>query len=237
MSQLALYGGKPVRTTPFSYSVSTGVEEVEAAAEVIKSGLLSGFLGSPSPQFLGGPHVRKLEEAWSDRFEVAHSVSCNSATSALIMAIGAIGISPGDEVIVSPYTMSATATSILFYGGIPVFADIEPEYFCLDPIDIERKITSRTKAIITVDIHGQSSDIESIKKITTKHQLKLIIDCAQAPGAKYKQSYAGTLGDIGIFSLNRHKAIQCRGGWDCGNPGFRALLKDATDQKPRRKFS
>ena len=136
LNQLALFGGSPVRTAPFPCSITTGEEEIHSVTEVLKTGLLSGFVGSPSPEFFGGPIIQKLEQMWSETFEVRYSVSCNSATSALIMALGAVGVSPGDEVIVSPYTMSATATSILFYGGIPVFADIEPDYFCLDPISI-----------------------------------------------------------------------------------------------------
>lgn len=212
MSKLALLGGEPVRKKPFPLSKTTGEEEVKAASDVIRSGLLSGFVGSPSPEFLGGPVVKRLESMWNDRFGVRYSVSCNSATSALVMAVGAIGIGPGDEVIVSPYTMSATSTAILFYGGIPVFADIEPEYFCLDPKSIAQKITPRTKAILTTDIHGQSSDMDAILKIAKQHNLKVINDCAQAPGATVNGKAAGTLGDIGIYSLNRHKNMQCGEG-------------------------
>lgn len=212
MTKLALYGGSPVRNVPFPLSMTTGEEEVLAAVEVIKTGFLSGFVGSPSPEFFGGPRVKSLEAAWSERFEVKHSVSCNSATSALIMAIGAAGVGPGDEVIVSPYTMSATATSILFYGGIPVFADIEPDYFCLSPESIRERITPRTKVIFTTNIHGQSSNMDEIMKIAGEHQLIVIEDNAQAPGALYNGKLAGTIGDIGVFSLNRHKNIQCGEG-------------------------
>jgi len=212
LSELALLGGKPVRSAIFPGSVTTGEEEIRSVTEILRTGLLSGFVGSPSPEFFGGPMIQKLERAWSETFEIGYSVSCNSATSALFMALGAVGICPGDEVIVSPYTMSATATSILFYGGIPVFADIEPDYFCLDPISVEEKITPFTKVILTTDIHGQSSDMNAINRIARQHDLKVIIDCAQAPGAKYNGRLAGTLGDIGIFSLNRHKNIQCGEG-------------------------
>ena len=212
MNQLALLGGKPVRTRPFPATITTGEEEIAAVAAVMRSGLLSGFVGSPSPEFFGGPVVRKLEDAWSERFQVRHSVSCNSATSGLIMAIGAIGIGPGDEVIVSPYTMSATATAILFYGGVPVFADIESDFFCLDPVSVESRITPRTKAILTTNIHGQSSSMEELIRIAKKHDLYIIEDAAQCPGATYHGKPAGTWGDIGVFSLNRHKNIQCGEG-------------------------
>ncbi|MGO9133440.1 MAG: DegT/DnrJ/EryC1/StrS family aminotransferase [Methylovirgula sp.] len=224
MSGTAVKPNEPIRSKPFPPSITIGEEEVEAAIKVLRTGLLSGFVGSPSPEFFGGPTVRAFEAAWSERFKAAHSVSCNSATSALIMAVGAIGIGPGDEVIVSPYTMSATAISILFYGGIPVFADIESDFFCLDPKSIEQRITSRTKAIITTDIHGQPSAMKEILKIAADHNLFVITDTAQAPGATYYGKYAGTIGHIGIFSLNRHKNIQCgEGGVACTNDDELAL--------------
>ncbi len=109
--------------------------------------------------------------------------------------------------IVSPYTMSASAAAVLVYNAIPVFADIEEDYFCLDPKSIEKKITPLTKAIVVVDIFGQPYDAENINEIARKNNLLVIEDAAQAPGAKYKGKFAGTLGDIGIYSLNYHKHI------------------------------
>jgi perosamine synthetase len=209
---LVIHGGKPVRVEPFPQTITTGEEELQAATEVLKSGLLSGFVGGPSPEFFGGKSVLKFEEAWSRRFNVAHSVSCNSATSALMMAVGAAGIGPGDEVIVSPYTMSATATAILIYGGIPVFADIEADCFCLDPVSVKACITPRTKAILTTDIHGQSSDMDALNTLARQHNLIVIADTSQSPGALYRGQYAGAVGDIGLFSLNRHKNMQCGEG-------------------------
>jgi dTDP-4-amino-4,6-dideoxygalactose transaminase len=131
----------------------------------------------------------------------------NSATSGLIAAVGALGIEPGDEIIVSPYSMVISATAPLFYGAVPVFADIEPEYFCLDPKSVEAAITPRTKAIIVVDILGQPYDADALNAIAKKHGIAIIEDCAQAPGALYKGRAAGTLGDIGVYSLNYHKHI------------------------------
>lgn len=209
---LALNGGVPTRTKPFPASITTGEEEVKAGTKVLKSGLLSGFVGSPSDEFFGGKYIKELENAWSKKFDIKYSISCNSATSALIMAVGALEIGPGDEVIVPPYTMSATSTAILFYNAVPVFVDIEDDMFCLDASLIEKSITPNTKAIITVDIHGQSSNIKEIMKIAKKHNLKVISDSSQAPGAKTHDKYVGTLADIGIFSLNRHKNIQCGEG-------------------------
>lgn len=209
MEELAINGGEPVRKTPFPNPYDTiGDEEKKAVLEVMDTGVLSGFLGSWSPKFYGGEYVQRLEKEWSDYFGIKYSVSMNSATSGLIAACGAAGISPGDEVIVSPYTMTASATAPLIYGGIPVFADIDPDIFCLSPDSIRDKITKKTKAIIVVDIFGHPADMDEIMEIASENDLVVIEDAAQAAGAKYKGKYAGTLADIGVFSLNVHKIIQ-----------------------------
>ena len=122
-------------------------------------------------------------------------------------AIGAIGIEPGDEVIVSPWTMSASATAILHWNAIPVFADIENETYNLDPASVEANVTENTKAIVAIDIFGHSADIDELRKIADKYGLKIISDTAQAPGSMYKGKFSGTLADIGGYSLNYHKHI------------------------------
>jgi perosamine synthetase len=205
--KLALLGGAKVITRPFEKYNPMGVEEVEAARRVVETGVLSRFIGAESPDFNGGDSVRAFERQWEDYFNVKHAISVNSWTSGLIAAVGAIGIEPGDEIIVSPWTMSATATAILHWNAIPIFADIEATSFCLDPQSIERNITPKTKAIMVVDIFGQSADMDAIMKIARSHGLKVISDTAQAPGATYNNKYAGTLADIGGFSLNYHKHI------------------------------
>ena len=140
-------------------------------------------------------------------FKVKHAVTVSSLTSGLIAAVGAIGIEPGDEVIVSPWTMCASATAILHWNAIPVFADIDADTFNLDPKSVEANISPYTKAIIAVDIFGQSADIEVLMTIADKYNLKIISDTAQSPGALYKGVKAGTLAHIGGFSLNYHKHI------------------------------
>lgn len=212
MSKLSLLGGKPVRKTPFLPYNQIGKEEEKAVARVLRSGILSKYLGAWHPNFYGGKEVKKLEEEWAKYFGVKHAIAVNSATSGLYIAVGALGIGPGDEVIVSPYTMTASATGILVFNGIPVFADIEEDHFCLDYKSIEEKITPRTKALVVVDIFGHPYDADKINKIAKKYKLKVIEDAAQAPGALYKGKYAGTLGDIGVFSLNYHKHIHCGEG-------------------------
>lgn len=205
--ELALFGGPKIIQAPFKPYNPIGSEELEAARQVIESGVLSQFLGTWHEDFYGGPKVREFESACAAYFGVKNAVTVNSWTSGLIAAVGAIGIEPGDEVIVSPWTMSASATAILHWNAIPVFADIEDETFNLDPKSVEANITPHTKAIMAIDIFGHSADMEALMAIADKHGLKVISDTAQAPGAYYKGKYAGTLAHVGGYSLNYHKHI------------------------------
>jgi dTDP-4-amino-4,6-dideoxygalactose transaminase len=207
MSELALLGGKPVRTRPFPAYQSLGEAEKQRVMAVMDDGILSDFVAADGPYFLGGKQVRAFEEAWSDHFKSAHTVSMNSATSALYAALGAAGVGPGDEVIVTPYTMVASATAALVWGAIPVFADIHPETFCLDPASVRAHITPRTRAIVAVDIFGHPADFAEIMAIAREHNLVVIEDAAQAPGATLQGRMAGTLAHIGVYSLNFHKHI------------------------------
>ncbi len=206
-AKLAIKGGKPVRTKLFPAYNTIGEEEKKAVMKVLDSGNLSQYLGAWTHDFLGGPSVRAFEEQWSTAFGVKHSISLNSNTSGLFTGMGAIGIQPGDEVIVSPYSMSASAIAPLVYGGIPVFADIDPNTFCMHSASIEACITSRTRAILIVHIFGHPADMDSILAIAKNHNLYVIEDCAQAPMGKYKGRNVGTIGDMGVFSLNYHKHI------------------------------
>jgi perosamine synthetase len=218
-AELAINGGTPVRTLPWLDNITTGEEEKQAVIRVMDSGYLSLFEGSHTPDapfsFKGGPEVQALEDEWSDYYGVKHSISTNSATSGLYAAIGALEIGYGDEVIVSPYTMSACAIAPLIYGAIPVFADVELESGSLDPISIAERVTPRTKAILVVHQFGIPANMDAIMAIAKKHDLKIIEDCAQAHGAKYKEQYVGTIGDIGVFSLNVNKTIQAGEGGVC----------------------
>jgi len=205
--ELALLGGTKTIQSEFKHYNSIGAEELQAAKQVIESGVLSQFIGAWHKDFYGGPKVREFERDCEEFFHVRHAVTVNSATSGLIAAVGALGIEPGDEIIVSPWTMCASATAILHWNAIPVFADIDPETFCLDPKSVEANITPYTKAIMAVDIFGQPADMDALLAIAAKHGLKVISDAAQAPSAMYKEKYAGTLADIGCYSLNYHKHI------------------------------
>lgn len=210
--KLAISGGKATRVKPFPAYVTVGEEEKKAVSRVIDSGVLSRYLGSWHEQFMGGDEVRSLEKEWAAYYNTRHAVAVNSATSGLICALGAAGVGPGDEVIVSPWSMCISATAPLFYGAIPVFADVEPDCFCLAPHEVERKISPRTKAIIVVDLFGQAYDADAINSLADKHGLTVIEDAAQAPGASLHGKAAGTLGHMGVFSLNYHKHIHCGEG-------------------------
>lgn len=205
--KLAILGGSKTITTPFNLYNSIGKEEVDAAKSVIESGVLSQFIGAWHEDFYGGPKVREFERQCEDYFGVKHAITVNSWTSGLIAAVGAIGIEPGDEIIVPPWTMCASATAILHWNAIPVFADIEADTFCLDPKSVEANITPYTKAIMAVDIFGHSANMSALMEIAERHGLKVISDTAQAPGAFYHGKYAGTLADVGGYSLNYHKHI------------------------------
>lgn len=210
--KLALHGGLPVIREPFPPYRSLGAEESEAAARVLRSGVLSAYIGAPGAGFMGGPEVRALEADAARYFGMRHAIAVNSWTSGLIAAVGAIGTEPGDEIIVTPWTMAASATAIVHWNAVPVFADIDPATFNIDPAAVERAITSRTRAIMAVDIFGQSADMDRLRAIADRHGLRLLSDTAQAPGAKYKDRYAGTMADIGGYSLNYHKHIHCGEG-------------------------
>ena len=207
INNLALYGGPKTINKKFPSYNSLGEEERLAVNEVMQSGVLSQFLGTWHKDFYGGTKVQEFEKMASEYFGVKHAITVNSWTSGLIAAVGALDIEPGDEIIVSPWTMSASATAILHWNAIPIFADIEESTFNIDPASVEANITPRTKAIMAVDIFGQSADMDSLRKIADKYNLKIISDTAQAPGAIYKGKYAGTLADIGGYSLNYHKHI------------------------------
>jgi len=216
--KLAINGGNKIREKSWADNITTGEEEKIALSRVIDSGYLSLFEGSHTPDtpfsFHGGPEVQALENEWNEYYGSKYSVSVNSATSGLYMAIGALGIGYGDEVIVSPYTMSACAMAPMIYGAIPVFADVD-DMGSLDPKSIKTLVSPRTKAILVVHQFGIPAQMNEIMEIANEYNLKVIEDCAQAHGAKYRGQYVGTIGDIGVFSLNVNKTIQSGEGGVC----------------------
>ena len=207
-SKLALRGGTPVLKQPYPPVYTVGKREIVEAIKVLKEGPLSDFLGVAGEYFLGGKRVRSLEHVFTKKFKVKHAVSFNSATTALHGAIVTLGIGPGDEVILPPYTMSASAMAVLMNGAVPVFADIDEMTFCIDVESARTRITKHTKAIMAVNLFGQAADFEPLLALAREHNIKIIEDNAQAPAAKWRGRYTGTIGDIGVFSFNFHKTMQ-----------------------------
>jgi perosamine synthetase len=206
-NKLAIYGGKKIILKKFKRYNSIGKEEIIAANKVLKTGILSDFIAGNNSKFLGGSKVKEFEKYCAKYFKVKYAVTVNSWTSGLVCAVGAIDIEPGDEVIVTPWTMPATATAIIHWNAIPVFADVDKDTFNICPKSIIKNISKKTKAIIAVDIFGQSAEIDKIMKIAKKYRLKVISDSAQAIGTLNKGRFSGTIADVGGFSLNYHKHI------------------------------
>ena len=207
--KLAILGGDPVRVIPYpKHSTMIDEKEEKLVLDLLRDGELSGFSGRPGDRFLGGKYVKDMEARAKEIFDVKHVISFNSATSAAHAAVSSAGIGPGDEVITSPFTMSATASAILMQGAVPVFADIEDVTYGLDPESVKNKITPRTKGILAVNIFGHPARLHELKKIADEHGIELMEDNAQSPTAKYKDTMAGKVGSIGILSLNYHKVIQ-----------------------------
>lgn len=203
----AILHGAPVRTRPFAHRRTMGEAEKQAALAVLDSDCLSGFLGAPGPHFNGGREVRAFETAWAELCGASHALSFNSLTTGLMAAMGAIGLEPGDEVICPPYTMSASATSALFYGGVPVFADVDPETFCIDPKSVAARLSPRTRAVVAVHLFGHPADMDALLALCAPRGVAVIEDAAQAPGVRYRGRPVGAIGTIGGFSLNYHKHI------------------------------
>jgi len=165
-----------------------------------------------SQHFILGPEVEKLEKNICEYLNCKHAVGVSSGTDALLIALMAIGIKPGDEVILPTYSFFATAGVVARMNAFPVFTDIESVTFNIKPEDIEKKITSKTKAIIPVHLYGQSAEMREINEIARKYDLKVIEDGAQAIGAQYRDGRnVGNLGDIGCFSFFPSKNLGCFG--------------------------
>lgn len=160
-----------------------------------------------STQFILGPNVQALEREVAAQVGAAHAVGCASGTDALHLALRALGIGPGDEVITSPFTFIGTSEAISYTGATPVFVDIDADTFNIDPAQIEKAITTRTKAVMPVHLYGQAADLDPIVALCTRHGLRLIEDCAQSIGASYGGRMTGAFGDFGCFSFYPSKNL------------------------------
>ena len=164
-----------------------------------------------SGQYVGGPEIAALEEEFAGYCGARHGVAVNSGTSALHLALLAAGIQPGDEVITVPFTFYATVAAIGYVGATPVYVDIHPATFNIDPAKIEAAISERTRAILLVHLYGQCADMDPILEIARRHRLIVIEDAAQAHGAEYHGRLAGSIGDIGCFSFYPTKNLGAAG--------------------------
>ncbi len=161
--------------------------------------------------YIMGQEVKELEEKLQEFSGAKHAISCSNGTDALILAMMALDIKAGDEIITTPFTFIATAETIAFLGAKPVFVDIDEKTYNIDPNKIEEKITDKTKAIMAVSLYGQPSDMDTIKQIANKHNLKIIVDGAQSFGSTYKGESDSTLGDISTTSFFPAKPLGCYG--------------------------
>jgi dTDP-4-amino-4,6-dideoxygalactose transaminase len=179
-----------------------------------------------SQYFILGPEVEKMESSLSQYLNCNHALGVSSGTDALLLALMAIDLKPGDEVIVPAYSFFATAGVVSRLNAVPVFIDSDPVTFNIDSEKIEQKITKKTKAVIPVHLYGQCSDMDKIMEIAAKHRLAVIEDAAQAIGAQYKDGrFAGTIGDIGCYSFFPSKNLGCFGDGGLAAANQEALAK------------
>lgn len=194
---LAVLGGSPVRTTPFPAWPVRGPQEADALREVLRSDQWGGY----------HPMVGAFERAFAELHQVPHAVACVNGTVALEVALRAVGVGPGDEVIVPPFTFVASATAVLLCQGAPVFADIDPATLTLSPAAVEALITPRTRAIVAVHFGGHPADLDALTDIARRHGVALVEDAAHAHGARWRGRPVGGWGDVATFSFQAFKLM------------------------------
>ena len=195
--KLALEGGEPVRQATLPYGRQwLDEDDITAVTNVLRSDWLTT-----------GPNVAQFEAAFAAATGAAEAVAVSNGTAALHAAMDALGIGPGDEVIVPAMTFAASANCVVYQGGTPVFADVKPDTLLVNPADVAAKVTARTKAIVAVDYAGQPCDYDALRDIAARHELALVDDAAHALGGQYKGRPVGTLADLNTFSLHPVKHI------------------------------
>ena len=204
--RLAIEGGNPVREGPpvVFHRAQYGYEELKALIDVLQSGVLCRVHS-------GATQAKELEREFAEWLGVKHAVAFNSGATAQHASLAAIDIGPGDEVIVPPLTYISTAYTVLLQCAIPVFADVDPGTYNIDPDEIKKKVTKRTKAIVPVHWFGHPAEMDGVLEIAREYDLKVIEDCAHAFGTEYKGKKAGTIGDIACWSLHASKIITALG--------------------------
>jgi dTDP-4-amino-4,6-dideoxygalactose transaminase len=198
--RLAIDGGTPVRSAPFPSWPQHDEREVEALREVVESGNWGGF---PSPNV----HAARFAEAFASHQDARFGVCTASGTTALEVALKASGVRAGDEVIMPALTFVATAAAALYMGAVPVFVDVDPRTWTIDPELAERAVTERTRAILAVHLGSRIADMDRITEVARRNGLRVIEDCAHAHGSRWRDKGAGALGDFGCFSFQQSKLM------------------------------
>lgn len=217
LKNLALYGADPIRKQRLPYGRHfIDEEDIKTVVEVLKSDWITT-----------GPYVSKFEQEFANYTGAKFSVAVNSGTAALHAAMYAIGIEPGDEVVVPAMTFAATANAVVYQGGIPVFVDVDPDTLLIDESKIEEKITNKTKAIIAVDYAGHPCDYDSLIELASKYDLILVADACHSLGGRYKGQQIGSIADLNVFSFHPVKHITTgEGGMiTTNNPDFAYRMK------------
>jgi dTDP-4-amino-4,6-dideoxygalactose transaminase len=202
MPELAVLGGKPVRSKPFPKWPVYDETDRKALIGVLESGCWG----------VGGSKVVEFEKAFSAFQGAKHGILVSNGTAALEVALKACGVRAGDEVIVPPYTFIATASAVISLGAIPVFVDIEPDTYNIDPRLIEPAVTPRTRAVVPVHIAGRPADLDGVLEAARRRGLAVVEDACQAPGAEWKGRKVGAIGDIGAVSFQSSKNLSCGEG-------------------------
>ena len=202
MEKLAIKGGKPVRTKPFPSWPVFGEKELRLLREVVESGVWG----------VGGKMKEKFERKFAELQDAKYALTVANGTLAIEVALRAAGIGKGDEVILPSYTFVGTASPVVYVNAKPVFVDIDPETYCIDPEAVEKAVTERTKAIIPVHVAGQPADMDRLTEIAETYNLTLIEDAAQAHCSEWDGRRVGAIGDMGIFSFQSSKNLNCGEG-------------------------
>lgn len=200
---LALHGGPPAKRTPFGKGRRHGEREKRLLEEVVDSDVLFYFFGSK---------VFALQEEFARRYGKRHAIACSSGTAAVHIAVGALNLPPGREVITASITDMGTLTGILYQGLVPVFADVDPGTLNMDPVSVRERITPKTGAIVVVHHSGLAADMDAFLALGREFGIPIIEDCAQAFCCAYRGRLAGTMGVLSTFSLNHFKHITCGSG-------------------------
>jgi dTDP-4-amino-4,6-dideoxygalactose transaminase len=214
--------------------------DLQAQYQSIKSEIDAAVLRVlASGYYVLGSEVASFEAAFGEYCQTQHAIALNSGTSALHLAMMAAGVGPGDEVITVPFTFVATAAAIRYNGAIPVFVDIDPDTFTMDPALVEAAITPKTKAILPVHLYGQPADMDPIMEVARRHNLIVIEDAAQAHGAEYKGRRVGSIGDMGCFSFYPGKNLGAYGEGGAvttNNPELSHTIRTLRDWGAERKY-